>query len=58
MGEMKENGFGELPDILDGEDEETLAAIDRGIESADESRLISSEEVRQQLQAWLSKAAS
>jgi len=40
------------------EDEETLAAIDRGILDADEGRLIPLEEVRQRLTRWNIKSSS
>jgi predicted transcriptional regulator len=39
--------------ILDAEDEETLAAVDRGSKAADEGRLIPLEEVRQRRHKWL-----
>lgn len=39
----------ESASILDEEDEATLAAIDRGIRSADEGRVLDLEEVRQRM---------
>jgi len=44
--------------ILDEEDEATLAAIDRGIEAADEGRVVSLEQVRQRIQKWFTKSSS
>ena len=36
-------------------DDETLAAIDRGIKDADEGRTVSIDEVRQMIPKWISK---
>jgi predicted transcriptional regulator len=36
-------------------DENTLAAINRGIRAADEGRVVSSEEVRKLIPRWISK---
>jgi len=41
--------------LLDEEDEQTLAAIDRGLKAADEGRLIPAEEVRRRLGKWVSR---
>jgi predicted transcriptional regulator len=40
------------------EDEETLAAIDRGIKAADEGRVVSLEEVRRMIPEWIRKFES
>jgi predicted transcriptional regulator len=40
------------------EDEETLAAIYRGIKSADEGRLVPSEEVRRRVHEWLTRSST
>jgi hypothetical protein len=37
-------------------DEETLAAIDRGIKAADEGRVVPLEEVRRRMQEWRTKS--
>jgi predicted transcriptional regulator len=39
-------------------DEETLAAIDRGIKDADEGRTVSIDEVREMIPEWISKFES
>jgi len=44
--------------ILDEEDETTLAAIDCGVKTADEGRVVSLEQVRQRIQKWLTKSSS
>jgi predicted transcriptional regulator len=44
--------------MTDEEDEETLAAIDRGIQSADEGRLVPIEEVRERLAWWSTKSST
>jgi predicted transcriptional regulator len=46
------------PGILDDEDAETLAAIDRGIKAADEGRVVSPEDVRLRMREWLTKPSS
>ena len=40
------------------EDQETLEAIDRGIEDADAGRTFSIEEVREMLPKWISESRS
>jgi predicted transcriptional regulator len=40
------------------EDDATLAAIDRGIQDADEGRGVSAEEARQSVRQWLSKSST
>ena len=39
-------------------DEETLAAIDRGIKAADEGRVVPLEEVRRRMQEWRTISSS
>jgi predicted transcriptional regulator len=58
MAEAKKLGFDEPVPILDEEDEDTLAAIDRGAKSADEGRTLSLEKVRERMKQWLSKSSS
>ena len=46
-----------VPLIVD-EDDETLAAIDRGIQAADEGRTVPLEEVRKMITPWISELES
>lgn len=49
----------ESPDrILDEEDEETLAAIDEGIQDAKAGRTVPSEEVRKRLPKWITASST
>ena len=43
--------------ITEEEDETILAAIDRGIKSADEGRVVSVEDARLRIDKWLSKSS-
>jgi predicted transcriptional regulator len=58
MAKVKKLDFTDPAPILDEEDEETLAAIDRGMKDADEGRVVSAEEVRQRMQKWLTKSST
>ena len=58
MAEAKKLGCDEPVPILDKEDDETLAAIDRGAKSADEGRVVPLEKVRERMRQWLSKSSS
>jgi len=58
MGDVKKLDFNEPATILEEEDEETLAAIDRGIKAADEGRVVPLADVRQRMQTWPSKSSS
>ena len=58
MAESKNLDFNRPSSIQDEEDEATLAAIDRGSRAAEEGRVVSSEEVRQRVQAWLTKSST
>ena len=44
--------------LVEEEDEETLAAIDRGIEAADEGRTVALDEVRKMIPDWVSRFES
>jgi predicted transcriptional regulator len=46
-----------IPPVED-ESEETLAAIDRGIEAADQGRTVALEDVRKMIPGWVSKFES
>ena len=58
MGEMKPaDQFTSTDDEVEV-DEETLAAIDRGIKAADEGRVVPLEEVKRRMQEWHTKSSS
>jgi predicted transcriptional regulator len=58
MAEAKNEDIKRAAPTLDEEDEETLAAIDRGIQSADEGRVVPLDEVRRRMNGWLTKSSS
>jgi predicted transcriptional regulator len=58
MGSVKKLDFDQPDSIPDEEDEETLAAIDRGVKAADEGRVVSMEEARRRIETWLTKSSS
>jgi predicted transcriptional regulator len=58
MGEMKPvDRFTSTEEEVEV-DEETLAAIDRGIKAADEGRVVPLEEVRRRMLEWHTKSSS
>ena len=58
MGEMKPaDQFTSTEEEVEV-DEETLAAIDRGIKAADEGRVVPLEEARRRMQEWHTKSSS
>jgi predicted transcriptional regulator len=60
MGKVREFEFElEKPaPTLDDEDEETLAAIDEGIQDADAGRTVPAEEVRKRLTEWITASST
>ena len=50
--------FNELVPMTEDDDEETLAAIDRGIKDADEGRSVSLDDARKMIPRWISKFES
>ena len=58
MGEMKPADLFASTQQEIEVDEETLAAIDRGIKAADEGRVVPLEEVRRRMQEWHTKSSS
>ncbi len=58
MAETNKIDFTEPAPLTDDEDEETLAAIERGIKDADEGRTVPLEEVRKMIPEWISKFES
>ena len=58
MGEIKPaDPFSSTEDEVEV-DQETLAAIDRGIKAADEGRVVPLEEVRRRMEEWQTKSSS
>jgi len=55
---QSDTGFQRAGSITEEEDEETLAAIDRGIKDADEGRTVSLDEARKMIPKWISKFES
>ena len=55
---MKKLNLDDETDILDEEDEETLACIEEGIRDADAGRTVSIEDVRKLLPKWIANSAS
>jgi predicted transcriptional regulator len=55
---MRELDWNQPVPMTEEEDEETLAAIDRGVQSADEGHLVPIEEVRKRLARWNTKSTS
>ena len=58
MADPNRLDFWEPESILDDEDDATLAAIDEGIQAADEDRVVPIDEVRERVRQWLSKSSS
>jgi predicted transcriptional regulator len=58
MGETKPTGSFVSTEEEIEVDEKTLAAIDRGINDADEGRTVPLEEVRKMIPEWISKFES
>ncbi|HEV2687343.1 MAG TPA: hypothetical protein VGV35_02280 [Bryobacteraceae bacterium] len=57
MDDVKRADFDEPGSILDEEDEATLAAIDHGIQAAEEGRVVSSKEVREWIKGQFKKSS-
>ena len=58
MGKAKKIPLDEPVSILDDEDQETLAAIDRAVKAADEGLVVPLEKVRQRMKTWLTRSSS
>jgi predicted transcriptional regulator len=58
MAEAKKLDFNDPAPLTEEEDDETLAAIDRGVQAADEGRVVPLEEVRRRMNEWLTKSSS
>jgi predicted transcriptional regulator len=57
MAEASKLDHGQLPPIIDEENEETLAAIDEGLRDAEAGRTVSIEEVRELLPKWITASS-
>jgi predicted transcriptional regulator len=58
MSQLERKDLEQSALILDEEDEVTLAAIDRGVRSADEGRVVALEEARNRMNQWRTKSSS
>ena len=58
MADVRKINFDDPAPLDQDEDEETLAAIDEGIEDAKAGRVIPAEEVRKLLAQWITTASS
>jgi predicted transcriptional regulator len=58
MSQLERKDLEQSALILDEEDEVTLAAIDRGVRSADEGRVVALEEARKRMNQWRTKSSS
>ena len=58
MAKAKKFDLEEPVPVADDEDEETLAAIDEGVQDAESGRMIPSEEVRKLLPQWISASST
>jgi predicted transcriptional regulator len=58
MAEANKVDFENSAHILDEEDEATLALLKQRVKTADEGRLVTSEEVHQRMKKWLTKSSA
>jgi predicted transcriptional regulator len=58
MAKAKEFEFEKPVPIIDDEDEETLAAIDKGIRDSEAGRTVPMEKVRKLLPKWITDSTS
>ncbi len=58
MAKAREFDLDNPAPVIDGEDEETLAAIDEGVRDADAGRTAPIEEVRKLLPQWITASSS
>jgi predicted transcriptional regulator len=58
MAEVKKFSFEEPESILNGEDEETLSAINEGIHDAEAGRTVPAEEVRKLMAQWTTASST
>lgn len=58
MGKRKKFEFDHPAPALEGEDEETLAAIDEGVRDAEAGRTVPAREVRKRLPQWITASST
>jgi predicted transcriptional regulator len=58
MGEVSRIDFDDPAPIDEEEDEETLAAIDKGIRDAEAGRTVPTDEVRRRLPRWITASTN
>jgi len=58
MAKSKKFDLEDPAPILDGEDAETLAAIDEGIRDAEAGRVVPAEKVRELLPTWITASST
>lgn len=58
MAKAKKFGLENPALILDEENEETLAAIDEGIQDAEDGRTVPAEEIRKRLPKWITSPST
>jgi len=57
MARAKKSVLQSPTSVLDEEDQETLAAVDQGIQDTKAGRTVSAEEVRQRLPNWIAASS-
>jgi predicted transcriptional regulator len=58
MAKAKKSDFENPDPILEDQDEETLAAIDKGLRDAAQGQTVSAKEVRQRLPQWIPNSST
>jgi predicted transcriptional regulator len=58
MAKTKKLDLEDSAPMVEGEDEETLAAIDEGIRDADAGRVVPAQKVREMLPQWITNSST
>ena len=58
MAENDPRDFDAGDQLLEREDEATLAAIDRGLKAAQEGRVVTADEARRRVEQWLTGSST